>query len=198
MHPGIWVVNSTRVQSFDGSDADQRSLAEPEGRRQVKIAFDYLRKYVPGFGNAVLMDSGAEIGARETRHIEGEYCLTEEDILTGKRFPDCVALSGFPMDIHDNSGRQDQFIEPENVNYYELPYRCMVPKQITNLLVAGRSVCATHHAAAAIRVMPTCFALGEAAGIAASLALDKQIRCSEVDYDLLRDVLRAAGACVEF
>lgn len=196
VHPGIWAVNSTRVQSFDGSDADQRSQAEPEGRRQVKIAFDYLKKYVPGFERAVLMDSGAEIGARETRHIEGEYCLTEEDILTGKHFPDCIALSGFPMDIHDNNGRQDQFIEPENVNYYEIPYRCMVPKKVKNLLVAGRPVCATHHAAAAIRVMPTCFAWGEAAGIAASLALENQVDCAQVDYAQLRAALQAAGACV--
>lgn len=197
VHPGIWVVNSTRVQSFDGSDADQRSLAEAEGRRQVKIAFDYLKKYVPGFEHAVLMDSAAEIGARETRHIEGEYCLTEEDILTGKHFPDCIALSGFPMDIHDNSGRQDQFIEPENINYYEIPYRCMVPKAIPNLLVAGRPVCATHHAAAAIRVMPTCFAWGEAAGIAASLALEKHVPCAQVDYQQLRSALKSAGICVE-
>ncbi len=197
VNPGIWVVNSTRVQSFDGSDPDKRSLAEPEGRRQVYIAFQYLKKYVPGFANAILMDSGAEIGARETRHIEGEYLLTESDIMTGKHFDDCIALSGFPMDIHDNSGKKDQFIQPENVNFYEVPYRCMVPKGKDNLLVAGRPVCATHHAAAAIRVMPTCFAMGQAAGIAASLAIRNTVPFRDVDAEALREQLRQAGACVD-
>ncbi len=196
-NPGIWVVNSTRVQDFIGCDADQRSAAEPEGRRQVFIAFNYLKKYVPGFQNAVLMDSGAEIGARETRHIIGEYFMTEEDILTGRHFADCIAMSGFPMDIHDNKGRADQFIAPENVNYYEIPYRIMVPKKTGNLLVAGRPVSANHQAAASIRVMPTCFAMGQAAGIAAALSIAQNVDFAEVDYERLREQLRQNGACVD-
>lgn len=196
VHPGIWSVNSTRVQDYDATDADQRSKAEAEGRRQVQIAYEYLKKYVPGFSNAVLIKSGAEIGTRETRHIVGEYCVTEEDILAGKHFPDCIAMSGFPMDVHDNSGRKDLFIEPEGINYYEIPYRCMVPKKTVNLLVAGRCVSATHQAAAAIRVMPTCFAMGEAAGIAASLAIQDHTFPTKIDYEQLRHLLQEKGACV--
>ena len=197
VQPGVWVVNSTRVQSFIGCDPDQRSAAEPEGRRQVHIAFAYLKKYVPGFANAILMDSGAEIGARETRHIDGEYCITEADIMSGRSFPDCIAMSGFPMDIHDNNGRQDLFIAPENSQFYQIPYRCMIPKGIDNLLVAGRPVCATHRAAAAVRVMPTCFAMGEAAGIAATISLEQQLSFLQIDAGQLRSRLKVAGACVE-
>ncbi len=195
--PGVWMVNSTRIQHFDGTDADQRSKGEAEGRRQVKIAFDYLKKYVPGFSEAVLMDSASEIGARETRHIRGLYELTEEDIESGRHFEDCIAMGGFPMDIHDNTGRQDRFIEPTDANYYEIPYRCMVPETIPNLLVAGRPVCAAPMAAAAIRIMPTCIAMGEAAGVAASLSHEAGAAVQQVDTALLRRRLAEEGACVE-
>ena len=170
-----------------------------EGRRQVDIAFKYLRKYVPGFENAVLIESGAEIGIRETRHIVGRYCVTENDVMMGSCFEDCIALSGFPMDIHDNSGRNDQFIAPKHANCYQVPYRALIPMKTENLLIAGRSISATSGAAAALRVMPTCFAMGEAAGIAASLAFERggAISVSAVDHVRLRELLRSVGACVD-
>ena len=199
LNPGIWLVNSTRVQDLNGCDADERSSAEMEGRRQVDIAFKYLRKYVPGFENAVLIESGAEIGIRETRHIVGRYCVTEDDVMMGTCFEDCIALSGFPMDIHDNSGRNDQFIAPKHANCYQVPYRALVPVKTENLLIAGRSISATSGASAALRVMPTCFAMGEAAGIAASIALERggAVSVSAVDPVRLRELLRSAGACVD-
>jgi hypothetical protein len=196
LHPGQWMVNATRIQGFDGSDADQKSLAEVEGRKQVEIAFAYLRKYVPGFENAVLMDSAAEAGVRESRHILGEYTLTGDDIMQGRHFDDCIAVSGFPMDIHDHTGRADQFVQPENAPYYEIPYRCLVPRGIKNLLVAGRSVSADHQAAGAIRVMPTCFAMGQAAGIAASLAITEGVMPRDIPIAGLRRRLLDAGACL--
>ncbi len=195
-YPGQWVINSTRVQQFNGTDADQRSEAEMEGRRQVEIVVNYLRKYIPGFENALLMDSGNEIGARETRHIEGKYMLTIEDVMSGKHFEDCIAISGFPMDIHDNKGTADLFEQPKDINFYEIPYRCMVPKKIENLLVAGRPVSATHQAAGAVRVMPTCFAMGQAAGIAAALSFENYCSVQNLDITALHEALVEAGACL--
>lgn len=196
VHPGQWNVNSTRIHNLDATDAKAMSAAEMEGRRQVDIVVKYLRNYIPGFENAVLMDSGHEMGVRESRHIEGEYTLTLDDVMKGTPFEDCIALCGFNVDIHDPSGKKDQFIEPECQEAYQIPYRCLVPRGIENLLVAGRPVSATHEAAAAIRVMPPCFAMGQAAGIAAALAVKSHCSTAQVSVHELRELLSRNNACV--
>ena len=197
LHPGQWIVNGTRIQHFTGVDADQKSLGEMEGRRQVEVCLYFLRKYIPGFEHAVLLETAAEIGVRETRHIRGKYTLTAEDVMTGKHFEDCVALSGFPMDTHDPNGTADQFVQPEGIDCYEIPYGCLVPQTVANLLVAGRSVSATHEAFAAIRVMPTCMAMGEAAGAAAAIALADGVSPWDISIPKLRQTLLTNDVCLE-
>lgn len=197
LHPGQWIVNGTRIQHFTGVDADQKSLGEAEGRRQAEVCLNFLRKYIPGFASAVLLETAAELGIRETRHIRGRYTLTARDVMTGRHFEDCVALSGFPMDTHDPNGTADQFVQPEGIDCYEIPYRCLVPQQMDNLLVAGRSVSATHEAFAAIRVIPTCMAMGEAAGAAAAIALEDGVAPGDISIPKLRESLLAHDVCLE-
>jgi hypothetical protein len=180
----------------DGTDRDQLSRAEIEGRRQVLPLLNFLRKYVPGFEHCYLIDTGSQIGVRESRRIMGEYVLTKEDVLGARRFNDAIARVSFPIDIHDVQGGGGFFQGPSGGPYYTIPYRSLVPGRIDNLLVAGRCISATHEAHGSLRVMPPCFATGQAAGTAAALALETKVSPRSVDVRLLRESLTQQGALV--
>jgi hypothetical protein len=135
------------------------------------------------------------IGVRETRRIQGEYTLTLDDLATGRDFDDVIALAGYPVDIHsptDDSGGVDG--SNETANIYQIPFRSLVPSGLDNLLVAGRSISATHEAMAATRVMPPAFAMGEAAGTAAAIATEYRVAVRDVDIDVLQRMLVRRGA----
>jgi 2-polyprenyl-6-methoxyphenol hydroxylase-like FAD-dependent oxidoreductase len=170
--PGVWRVNTSRIQSLDGTRAADLTRAELEGRRQAWQLVAFFRRHLPGFANCILLDTATQVGVRETRRITGEYELTREDLITGRPFDDVVCLYAYPIDIHSPDGKGGGTKEsPPIANAYQLPYRILVPVAVDGLLAAGRCVSATHEALAAIRVMPCAFALGQAAGTAAALAL---------------------------
>jgi len=159
--------------------------------------YAFLRKYVPGFANCILIDTAAQIGVRETRRIEGEYTLTLDDLIAGRDFEDTIAYCAYPIDIHDPKGAGGGISNRgETANAYQIPYRCLVPLQVEQLLVAGRCVSATHEALGGIRVMPPSFAMGEAAGTAAALALREGVSPRRVPVSWLRETLRGQGAYV--
>lgn len=192
LEPGVWRINTTRIHRMDGTNAADLTRAEVEGRRQVKELLRFFRKWLPGFEQCVLLDTAANIGVRETRRIVGEYTLTQDDLATGREFSDVIALAGYPVDIHsptdDGGGANDTY---PTANVYQIPYRTLVPANVENLLVAGRSISATHEAMGATRVMPPAFAMGEAAGTAAALALEHHVAPRQVDITALqRSLLR--------
>ncbi len=195
---GEYRVNTTRLHDIDGTNPDDLSRAELVGRRQVGEVVRFLREYCPGCENVQLLDTGAQIGIRETRHIIGEYVLTGEDVLQGATFPDTIARCAYPIDIHDPTGTRGVLKGPQENqrNWYEIPYRCLVPLEVDNLLVAGRCLSATHEGAASARVIPPCYATGEAAGTAAALALREMVTPRELSAEALREALRSAGAIV--
>jgi hypothetical protein len=193
---GEWWANATRIHGVDSTDGEQLTLAEIEGHRQVMVLVDFLRRYVPGFESCYLIDTATQIGVRESRRILGEYALTAEDVYKARRFDDAIARVSFPIDIHDVKGGGGFFQGPKEGPYYTIPYRCLVPKGVQNLLVAGRPISATHEAHGSLRVMPPCFATGQAAGTAAALALETNVRPRNIDVKLLRDSLRHQGALV--
>lgn len=195
-HPGEWWANVSRVHHIDATDADQLTQAEIEGHRQVLYLVDFMRKRLPGFENCTLLDTGTQIGVRETRRIMGEYVLTADDVFGARRFEDAVARVSFPIDIHDVTGGGGFFEGPREGPYYTIPYRCLVPLEIDNLLVAGRCISATHEAHGSLRVMPPCFATGQAAGTAAALALETDVVPRKVNVALLRESLTQQGALV--
>jgi len=188
---GIWRVNTTRVLGIDGTNVEDLTRAEIEGRRQVMHLMNFFRKYLPGFENAILIDIAPSIGVRETRRIIGEYVLTQQDLLSGKIFDDSIAYFGYEIDIHSPTDDGGENVMPANI--YSIPYRSLIPKEIENLVVAGRCISATHEAAGAIRVMPACFATGQAAGTAAGLAAKKGIPISDISYNELRRIITAEG-----
>lgn len=190
-------VNTIRISEKNGADAYELSEAEIEGRRQLKKIIRFLNEYIPGMEKAHITSIPNGIGIRETRRIDGEYILTSEDILAGRKFEDCIAKNGYCIDIHDPKGKGwgVSFIKSSDA-CYDIPYRCIVPKRIENLLIAGRCISTTAEALASTRIMPSCMALGEAAGVAAAIAADAKIRPRDVAVNCIQDKLRKGGAVV--
>jgi hypothetical protein len=187
-------INTTRIFGKDPTELLTLAEAEIEGRRQVHQVIGFLKRHVPGFAKAYLISTGSQIGIRETRRIVGEYTLTGEDVLEGRRFPDGVARGSYPIDIHDPSGKHwgVQFVKGKGS--YDIPYRCLVPREIEHLLVAGRCISADHQAMGSTRVMAPCMATGQAAGLAAALSVQQNVTPRTLDTDRLREALRAQKA----
>ncbi len=194
LETGVWRINTTRIHRIDGTSAEDLTRAEIEGRRQVMELMAFFRKWLPGFENCTLLDTASMIGVRETRRIVGEYTLTLDDLAAGRDFDDVIAFAGYPVDIHSPTDDSGGVTGTETANIYQIPYRSLVPADLDNLLVAGRSISATHEAMAATRVMPPAFAMGEAAGTAAAIAAEYRVRVRDVDIATLQDTLVRRGA----
>jgi FAD dependent oxidoreductase len=195
LRPGVWRINTTRILGRDGTDPHDLTAAELEGRHQVHALMEFFRAELPGFSGAWLLDTASTVGVRETRRIHGDYTLTLEDLQTGRHFDDAIAMAAYPVDIHDPTGAGGG-VDPDagTANVYQLPYRSLLPQGVDHLIVAGRCLSATHEALAAVRVMPTAFALGQAAGTAAALSLRHGTTVRNLDVTVLQQALRAAGA----
>jgi hypothetical protein len=163
-------VNSTRVTGVLGTDIWDLTYAEWQSRRQMRQIAAFLRRYVPGFDQAYVAQSGVNIGVRETRRIVGEYQLTAADVLEARKFDDVIARGAYPIDIHNPSGSGTilQHLPPGEA--YDIPLRCLLPQHVEQLIVAGRCICGTHEAHSSYRVMPIAMATGQAAGVCAALA----------------------------
>jgi len=185
-------INMTRVKGVDGTDPRSLSSGEMEARSQIGDIVKYLTRYVPGFENCRLTKTAPFLGIRETRRVVGRYELTREDILACRRFEDAIAVASYPIDLHrpNDEGCTLEWCG----DCYDIPYRCLLPVGIENLLVAGRCISTTHEAMAATRVMATCMALGEAAGRAAGIAVRQGAPPSRIDAGKLQKELLAKGA----
>ena len=192
-----WCVNVSRLNDVDATDPIARSKAETEGRRQVREVMNLLCKYLPGGENIRLASLASVLGVRESRHVLGGVVLDQDDILEGRVPEDTIACCAYAIDLHGGKGKTGTlFLTVRGGAYYGIPYRALVPRQVENLLVAGRCISATSLAAASLRVMPPAMATGEAAGVAAALAVKNGILPRQVSHDELRSVLRATGAFV--
>jgi glycine/D-amino acid oxidase-like deaminating enzyme len=196
-HPDQVHFNTTRLLKFLGTDRDDLTAAEIEGRRQVKEMVDWLTATVPGFERAFLLMTGTQVGVRETRRIIGEHVVTEAELLSRVRYPDAIALSAYPVDIHNPAGTGTVMKHLPWGEYYAIPYRALLPLKVDGLLVAGRPISTTHEAHSATRIQAVSAATGQAAGTAAVLALEADVSPRQVDTDLLRDLLRREGALVD-
>ena len=194
VHPGEVLVNMTRVTRLSGIDAKDLTRAEFEAHLQVVQAAGFLRRYIPGFQNALLRRIAPVTGVRESRRIVGMRTLTSDMVVNNLSQPDSVAVCAFPIDIHDPVGAELNWIRKEKVCCYDIPYGVMVPQKLPNLLVTGRCISASHEAIASARITATAMALGQAAGVAACLAVQEKIPCQAVDVALLQRRLAAQGA----
>jgi hypothetical protein len=188
---GVMVTNMTRVAGVDATDPRQLSDAERSGRRQAFEYARFLRDKVPGYEAAELGSLATQIGVRETRRIRGGYWLTRDDVLRAAKFPDAIARCGAPIEEHHAGGDTRWEYVPDGETY-DIPYRCLVPIDVNGVIVAGRCLSASHDAHASVRSIGQCLAMGQAAGVAATLAKDGDLR--GVDVDALRGRLSDMGA----
>ena len=179
----VWI-NMTRVKGTDGTDARSLTRGEIEGRGQIDDIVTYLVNYVPGFEKAYFTKTAPFLGIRETRRIVGQYVMTQEDVLACRHFDDAIAVASYPIDIHRPADDGCTLIWCGDC--YDIPYRSLLPQGVSNLLVAGRSISATHEAMGAIRVMATCMAMGEAAGRAAKISVRGNRAPGDIDLQELR------------
>jgi hypothetical protein len=199
-NPLEWRANLTQLSNPDGSavdgtDVDQLTHGELQGRRQALDAFTFIRDHTPGFGDSYIVDIAPQIGIRETRRIIGRYRLTEDDVLDCADFPDTIGVNGWPVESHVAGSVEFRWQRGENSRgFNQLPFRMMLPGRVENLYVTGRCASMTHDAQSAARVTGPCFAMGEAAGTAADLALGAGVACGAIDVPALQRRLERAGA----
>jgi hypothetical protein len=188
--PGEIIVNVTRVH---GNALDDRTLsrAEFEIRKQAYCAFDFLKRYVKGFENAIYLEVAPKIGVRETRRIKCRYVLTGADVRGQARFEDAIGLCNSPVDIHEPGGVRATM---ENVGTgYAIPLRCIVPEKIEGLYVAGRCMSVDETAFGSTRNLPACAMTGEAAGVAAAYCAKHGVPTPQVPAEAVQQRLRTIG-----
>jgi len=190
---GVIYVNTVNVRPINGLRPADLTYAQFECHREIWELAKFYRKYVPGCERSYLLSTAAYIGVRETRRVVGEYMLTGYDVMQARHFDDEIARGFYPIDIHvaDTTGDGGGFRPRRS---YGIPYRCLVPKNVDNLLVAGRCISATHVAHGSVRVMGTTIALGEAAGEAAALAVKEGATPRRLDVKKLQARLKAHKA----
>ena len=202
---GVTATIMTRLDSYR-RDADGRIVnatdpwfltqAEMAGRRQALEYVRFLVDRVPGYEHASLVALGTQIGVRETRRVHGDARLTRDDVLGARTFDDGIGLCGAPIEDH-HSGADTVWQYLPDGSAVGIPYRTLVVRDASNVLVAGRCFSATHDAHASVRSMAQCMAMGQAAGTAAAQAVATGRDPREVDVTALRDRLRADGAILE-
>ena len=186
--------NQTRITGADGTSSEDLTRAEIEARRQAWEFLAFLRRDVPGFENAEILMSGPQIGIRESRRVIGDYVLTEDDVLVARKFADVIARGSYSIDIHSPTGAGTVIKRLRPGESYDIPYRCLVPLGIENLLIAGRPISATHEAHSSLRIMPICIAIGQAAGTSAALCVKSGSSPRDADVSVLQQALRSQGA----
>jgi hypothetical protein len=197
MRPGEVAVNSTRINGFNPLDPDILTASYLEASRQVREIFSFLTAKVPGFSRASISNVAPYLGIREVRRIKGLYTLSADDVISGRRFPDEIALGGFPVDIHSPSGAGIETVTLGGRGFYGIPLRCLMPEGIDNLMVAGKCLSSAFEAHASARVQATCMAMGEAAGTALAIALKDGKEPKELDAGSVRESLAEQRAILE-
>ena len=177
-------MNMVYLTGYDCTDIWDLTRAEMEGRNQVILALEALRKYLPGFEKAALRNFGMTLGTRDSRKIIGEYILTGKDVLNQAQFEDSIGI--FP-EFLDGYGR---LVLPTTGRYYQMPYRILLPRHVDNLLVAGRCVSGDKLAHTSTRSMMCCTVTGQGAGAAAALAVKNNTTPRNLDINQLQQLLK--------
>jgi hypothetical protein len=194
MIPGAYWVNWAGVpRAVNGIDPAHLTRAAIDGRKVIRELRRFLREKIAGMENTEVIDTAAKVGLRETRRVMGEHLLTGDEVLQGTKFDDGIGACAWPIEIVDPvKGRR--FVWLKDGDYYLIPYRCLIPKGVENLLMAGRFVSCTHEAQASARVMGPAVVMGQAIGTAAALSIKEAVPPRKLDVKLLQTELKRAGA----
>lgn len=202
---GMAGLNFGHVYHLNPLDGEDLTRAEIEAREKLPELMKFLNKYVPGAEQAVLASSGPVIGLRESRRIVGDYKLTIEDYYKRAYFEDTIARYSYPIDIHaatpdeDDYGKNREYVTSRYKigEAYSIPYRSLLPVGFKNLLVAGRTISSDRAMMASVRVMPACFATGEAAGAAAAICVKEGLDLRKLPIQKLQETLSGQGAILD-
>lgn len=190
-------MNTTRIAHVDATKTDMLSKALPDLVDQVWMAASFLKKNVPGFENAYFAGAAPRIGIRETRRIVGEYILTGEDCVEGRKSETGIAKCCHDVDIHAEGTNQTR-IPIKNGGSYDIPYGCMVPQKLENVYVAGRCISSTREGNGSARAMGSALAMGQAAGTAAAICTTAGVSdVRHIKIDELRATLKEQGAVLD-
>jgi len=198
--PGVGIINMAKVGQVDSTDNRDLTRAETEGTELVWKTMDFLKKYAPGFADARVSEILPFVGIRESRRIAGDFTLDIDDMKACTEFDDRIAVGGRGVDIHDptpDGSQSSGSMYTRFVDDYYFPYRCLLPRKLENILVAGRCISVGYVAFGSTRVMGPCMALGEAAGTAAALAVRDGTSVRDVNIGKLQGALRAQGAIID-
>jgi hypothetical protein len=193
--------NLAHAYGLDGTKVEDLSKAVVEARKQIWQGINFSKKYIPGFEKSFIAATAAMLGVRETRRIVGDYTLSIEDVMGAKKYDDVISRYACWVDIHtvvagEKSKTYAGIGKREPGTSYDIPYRCLLPKNVDNFIVAGRCFSATHEALASARMMPSCMAMGQAAGTAAALATSQNLSPRNLNIKTLQNSLRKDGAMI--
>ncbi|MBO4217857.1 MAG: FAD-dependent oxidoreductase, partial [Clostridia bacterium] len=193
--PDVFMINTIRQVGVDGTDADSVTRAVIDGRREDFELLEIMRRHFPGFSHAVIRQIAPSLGIRETYRLNGEYVLTAEDLITAKEFEDGVALSAYHWDMPDpKSPSKQPFGGVKRASpYTQIPYRSLLPREVGNLIAAGRCISVQREVLGPVRVMAPCLAAGEAAGTAAGQVLKDGRAFRDADVAALRKAVVGYG-----
>ncbi|MFL0247287.1 FAD-dependent oxidoreductase [Candidatus Clostridium stratigraminis] len=185
-------INTIRILNFDGTNASDLSRGEMEGHLQILPLIKMLQENVPGFEDCYLSSINPTIGVRETRRVIGKKMLHKEEVINGDVPADTIGLGSYIIDIHNGEGNGTYIKTLEEP--YGIPYGCTLAEDIDGLMLSGRCISVDAVVFGSSRVMPTCMAVGEGAGVGAALAVKHNISPSEVNTDEIRNILIEQGA----
>ncbi len=190
----VGVMQMTHIRNKSALDPRELSAAEIEGRELVAEAMRFLTTHLQQFEHAQLEQTASMIGVRETRRVHGMYELTLEDMVAGRRFEDGFCICTFGVDIHQPDGKSQEDNVRHAIKPYHIPYRSLVPQKIKNVLLAGRCISGSFEAHASYRVTGDCAAMGQAAGTAAAMSIEKGISPDALDGCLVARQMAKDGA----
>jgi hypothetical protein len=170
-----------------GISGPDLSFAEIEGRRQAREYARFLKDKIPAFAHSYLVETGAQVGIRQTRSITGKVRLENADVLAGRKWKGAPTFSAWPIEVHEGDRLKIAYLEN---GAYDVPFEALIPAVSTNLLVAGRCLCAEHEALASARVTAQCFGMGYAVGAAAGLMLRERISSQDLTGIQVADWMR--------
>lgn len=186
--------NTTRVIRHNPVDVFDVSRAEGIARRQIFELVKFFKENSKAFENSTVISIANEIGVRESRKLVGRHVLTTEELKSCVEFEDTIAIGNYEIDIHNPAGTGTELYYFKSDEYYKIPYRSLLPKEYSNLVVVGRCISASHEAQAAIRIMPICACIGQAGGTAVAVAAQAGVGVAEIDIRKLQNTLIKNGA----
>ena len=197
--PNELLVNATRIMGFDGRDLDvtnplDHSEAELVSRLQIREYAGFLKSRIPGCEKSFIVDSGVEVGIRQTRSIIGVSRLSNSDVTERRKYSHGVVRCPWPIELHVGAKPRVEWLLDD---FYEIPYSTLVPEIGENIIVAGRCLSAEHEALASARVTAQCFGYGQAAAVAADMALTNDMAFRDIKGEDVRETLNSEGALLD-